>query len=442
MIEKIKSIAISKGGRCLSNHYKNNHSLLEFSCHLNHRWSTNWKNINKGSWCPECAIIKVRGSNNPRADTIENMKKIANDRYGKCLSLEYLGAHKKLTWQCYLGHEWQAKPYSIKNGTWCPSCTDGIGERLCRFIFESLFKDKFPKVRPDFLRNEISGRNLELDGYSDKLKIAFEYNGEQHYIDNSYYSKSKYDLQKIQKCKENNIALFSIKSISSVIKYKEIISEILEQAKQYNISVEINEININELYRTSTSESYLKEIKNIAISKGGKCLSNNYLDINSKLKFKCGKCLYIWQATANSIKNGNWCPYCANKIKSIDDAILLATNKNGKCISTNYTNSIDKMKWECHFKHQWEASYNQIQSGSWCPFCFKQNRSKKRIDITDYQKAAELKNGICLSSDLNSCYDKLEWKCQYNHTWFARADMIKNTKQWCPKCFIINKRKK
>lgn len=440
---EIKNVATSRGGRCLSDIYINNTSLLLFECSNEHQWKTCWKNINKGAWCPECALIKSRGKNNSRSDTIENMQKIAIGRGGRCLSLEYLGAHMKLVWQCSLGHEWHAKPNAIKNGTWCPKCSEGIGERVCRLIFETIFKNKFPKIRPDWLKSPTSNQNLELDGYCEPLGIAFEYNGEQHYSDNTIYTRSQYDLFKIQKCQSKNVKLFIIKEIKNIPSYNNIVDEIRLQAANFSLEIPDVEIPINEVYKTNVSTLFLEDLKIIAISKDGKCLSDNYIDNVVKLDFFCGKCNFVWQASPNSIKNGTWCPNCANKIKSIDDAIRLASLRGGKCLSTEYIDSVTKMSWQCGLGHVWQASYNQIQSGGWCPECFKLNRGQsKKLGIEVYNQAAINKGGICLSTEINSCYDKLEWKCSEGHTWLARADLIKNTKQWCPICNILNKKKK
>jgi hypothetical protein len=54
------------------------------------------------------------------------------------------------------------------------------GERECRRVFEHIFGRPFPNVRPDFMRNPLTGRNLELDGYNAELSLAFERNGAQH----------------------------------------------------------------------------------------------------------------------------------------------------------------------------------------------------------------------------------------------------------------------
>jgi hypothetical protein len=55
------------------------------------------------------------------------------------------------------------------------------GERLCCQTMTNIYGVPFTTVRPDWLKNPETGENLELDCYNDELKIAVEYNGEQHY---------------------------------------------------------------------------------------------------------------------------------------------------------------------------------------------------------------------------------------------------------------------
>ncbi len=55
--------------------------------------------------------------------TIEEMRSIAEERGGKCLSDTYAGAMTKLTWECAEGHQWEAKPNNIKSGSWCRKCS-------------------------------------------------------------------------------------------------------------------------------------------------------------------------------------------------------------------------------------------------------------------------------------------------------------------------------
>ena len=91
-------------------------------------------------------------------------------------------------------------------------------EEKCRQIFESIYKAKFPTKRPSFLKNPKTGKNLELDGFNEQLKIAFEYNGEQHYnfpntfhkTEEEFKRQVKRDDFKRQKCLEQGIDLVEI----------------------------------------------------------------------------------------------------------------------------------------------------------------------------------------------------------------------------------------
>lgn len=56
------------------------------------------------------------------------------------------------------------------------------GETICRQTLEEIYGKPFIQVRPSFLKNPETGRNLEYDCYNEELKIALEYNGEQHYV--------------------------------------------------------------------------------------------------------------------------------------------------------------------------------------------------------------------------------------------------------------------
>lgn len=75
-------------------------------------------------------------------------------------------------------------------------------ENRCREIFENIFKKPFPTTRPDFLRRS-NGYALELDGYNSQLKLAFEYNGQQHYNFVPKFHKNPDDLKE-QKVRDNH----------------------------------------------------------------------------------------------------------------------------------------------------------------------------------------------------------------------------------------------
>jgi very-short-patch-repair endonuclease len=70
----------------------------------------------------------------------------------------------------------------------------GKNEEKCRDILQELFKKPFPSCRPSFLRNPITGKNLELDCYNEELKLALEYDGIQHYTNSKFFYKTNNDF--------------------------------------------------------------------------------------------------------------------------------------------------------------------------------------------------------------------------------------------------------
>ena len=94
------------------------------------------------------------------------------------------------------------------------------GETECRRVLQYLFKRKFDKSRPDFLRNPVTGGNfnLELDCFDAELRIAVEYNGIQHYQYIPFFHKNKEaflnqkyrDDMKRRICRDNGILLIEV----------------------------------------------------------------------------------------------------------------------------------------------------------------------------------------------------------------------------------------
>jgi len=91
-------------------------------------------------------------------------------------------------------------------------------EEICRWYFEQIFQSKFPKIKLKWLKNPKSGYYLYFDGYNKRLKIAFEYNGPQHYEFTPPYHKSYEDLVdqqyrdalKEKLCKEMEVLLIIV----------------------------------------------------------------------------------------------------------------------------------------------------------------------------------------------------------------------------------------
>lgn len=318
-LNKIQNIVKKKGGILFTKKYKKNRTKLKVKCaegHLFYPLSDSLIRLN--TWCRTCSY---KNSGQYKKLSISYLKKFALKKGGKCLSSKYIRLESIYEWRCENGHEWSAKGNNITiNKTWCPRCKTRINEEYCRITFEQLFKKKFPKTRPKWLRNN-SGNLMEIDGYNDELKLGFEYQGEQHF-NIHYFNKDRAihnfkqrtidDKLKKKLCKQNGVILITISFKDKIVDFNKIIKKQLRNTRLEKTKVNYKKT-IN-LEKSIVSKSKIKEMRDLAITRGGRCLSKVYINARSKIKWEC-KRGHKWLATPGHIKNRNqWCPYCA-KIK-------------------------------------------------------------------------------------------------------------------------------
>jgi hypothetical protein len=124
-LQRAKEHALAKGGLCLSDDYKNNHTKLLWQCSEGHEpWLAATDKIFLGRWCPKCANQKT-SERFIKKDAIQVAQAHAHSKGGQCLSTAYVNANEKLTWHCGCAEHstWQASYAKvILTGRWCPEC--------------------------------------------------------------------------------------------------------------------------------------------------------------------------------------------------------------------------------------------------------------------------------------------------------------------------------
>ncbi|EXX66612.1 hypothetical protein RirG_122140 [Rhizophagus irregularis DAOM 197198w] len=127
-IEDAKQVAFSKNGECLSKMYDNSFSPLSWRCSERHEWNASFNTVkNNKKWCPYCA--------NNRPCTLEDVKQLAYNRKGACLSEYYINNCSALLWMCDKKYRWFATFDNVKHlNSWCPFCPKYKREKLCHKI--------------------------------------------------------------------------------------------------------------------------------------------------------------------------------------------------------------------------------------------------------------------------------------------------------------------
>ena len=235
--EVLKALALANEGKCHSTEYVSAFEPMDWECAKGHRWRAHGSSIlNNHTWCGDCLPN--------RKGTIEEMRALALERNGECLSELYVNATTDLVWRCEKDHEWPSTPQSVKGqGTWCPDC-----------------------------------------------------NGNKTYT--------------------------------------------------------------------------LEDMQALAKERGGACLSDKYSGMNVRLKWRCRR-EHTWSAAPNTlVYRKSWCGKCAkNTRKILKDMQDLAATRGGKCLSTEYVDSKTNLEWQCQLEHQWPATPAQVAHGTWCPHC-------------------------------------------------------------------------
>ncbi|MFB0832868.1 hypothetical protein ACEU2D_25205 [Brevibacillus laterosporus] len=202
----------------------------------------------------------------PQRKTIQDMYALAEARGGKCLSTEYINVRVPLKWQCANGHVWETNPVNIMNGNWCSVCSNRK-----RLTIEDMHE----------LAESRGGKCLSTVYVDSKTKLKWQ-------------------------CQKGHIWEAVPAHIRNTGSWCPVCAiDKLGDARRLSI----------------------EEMKELAESKGGKCLSDSYKNVNTLMTWQCEKG-HIWKATAASIRSGFWCHHCSGRYRhTIEDVKEYARSK-------------------------------------------------------------------------------------------------------------------
>lgn len=253
---------------------------------------------------------------------IHELRRLARQRGGECLSNRYANAISPLQWRCGLGHKWQATLASVvRRNTWCPVCAGN--RKLNLRDLQRIARERGGKC---LSRKYVNGRTpLTWEcKYGHRWKAAAEQ------VKGSSHKKGTW----CPKCYDQR--------------------------------------------RIFRPLGTIQEMRRLAIMRCGRCMSPCYTGSRTKLLWGC-RSGHQWYAVPGNIKRGNWCPTCArNQRLKLSDYRALAAAHGGRCLSTQYRNNDTNLKLRCAKGHEWFATGTSIRRGSWCARCAHDRRRGAR----------------------------------------------------------------
>lgn len=349
-----------------------------------------------GIGCTLCSKEKI--FNERSIATLMEIREFTEKLNGECLSSIYSDNKSNLEFKCEFGHRFHRTWSEVKNSLrWCPKCSPNklIGETLARLILEHLLQLNLPSV---YIK-EMKG--LQLDGYNSKNRIAFEYQGYQHYTENSHFhsDEKRYNSQidrdkyKKQLCKKNKITLIEIFEFKTIRAGRIHLFEDQVKRKLDELNIIYNhepfQLDLVELYGGKKSELY-EQAKKIVEKKKGSI--QEFIGAESKHTYTCSK----GHKTTNRvlsviIKSNASCSTCEalSKYEALKDII---ESRGGRLIDKKLKPKgySESYSWICNNDHKRVSKGQYLINGYWCVECQKEAQ-KKQLSM---KQLAELKKDI------------------------------------------------
>ena len=157
---------------CPGQVYQNNKTHIRFKCSEHGYFNTTWNQITRGSHCPQCGekrlLHKAKSKKTRLEDVLNRIDKVHDGRITMVHPNEYQKQHSRLTFECEVGHRWDAVVYQIIQGRGCPKCAG-------KNITTDEFKATLNRIHKDTI-TLVSGQKY----ISRKTKLRFKCNNPNH----------------------------------------------------------------------------------------------------------------------------------------------------------------------------------------------------------------------------------------------------------------------
>ena len=314
-------------------HYTRVDERLEVKCRVcGKEWTPLPYSLLSGKGCPHCSALRGAEVNKGRTGK-KGLDRFLMEMYAIDSSIEIVGEYinNKTPIKCHCTRcntDWMARPDSLLRGHGCPRCAKSGTSFMEQFILHSF--------RHVLGEEEVLSRNkteigLELDIFIPKKKLAIE-------PGNWYLHKRslKRDALKRKRCADNGIRLITVydnfpeelkppfdndcitfsgdynaddhSNIRQLIVCLFEIGEIKE-----SISEEDYELIAKSAYNDSLSRTHEQFVHELSVIAPDIEILGTYVNANRRLKVRCNKCGFEWNAIPANLLAGDGCRKCGAK---------------------------------------------------------------------------------------------------------------------------------
>lgn len=268
--------------------------------------------------CKKCNAGKINKIFKPLKS--EDVTKTIEDNGFKVVETDHDGvlATSKWTLRCSFEHDFVVSGSHVQGIKNCPHCyKSSLEEEWTRSLVEHHFGKSFPNVRPDWLINPETDKNLELDIYNEEMALAIEYHGPQHYEpifgEERLLKSLRNDGARRIECKKNAVRLIEIKHPEKKLNKEGFLKYIVMELRKHKISIKNKSVAYALALEIDCNKTgkILDGIKSRLTESGKTFVSCQYENAYSPVYYQCDDCKaehYTTGSKVGDLKAG--CPTC------------------------------------------------------------------------------------------------------------------------------------
>jgi hypothetical protein len=317
---------------------------------------------------------------------------LAKERGFRWIGPKVLSVHKKTTWQCKDGHQWQARFNDIYNGSGCPYCSGKVRKNPADY-------HKLAKKRGfRWLGPEVPNTRTKTT-----WQCAKNHDWESRFYNIAQGQGCPYCAGKVRKESEDYKALAKergfkwigpeVKSNNKKTTWQ------CSQGHQWDAPYSSIQQGTGCPHCYGTFPKGPSDYLILAEERGFRWLGPEVTNTKENTTWVC-KAGHKWEAPYTTIQSGHGCPECSGLLpKTPDDYHELAKQRKLHWLGPEVQNTKANTAWECSKGHRWHANYHNIQSGTGCPVC---------LDIVHSQRVSKAQRKLCkmLGGELNHPVDR------------------------------------